>query len=87
MDHISNVIRCRGDDDHAWELGRCPRQSTEGNPDVHRGRGRCGARPVPEGDRIYRSVGAPVDLLCLFAPPWLVWVRASVTDDSRVPQS
>jgi hypothetical protein len=29
-DHISSVIRRRGNDDRAWELGHCPRQSTEG---------------------------------------------------------
>jgi hypothetical protein len=29
-DHISSVIRRRGDDDRTWELGHCPRKSTEG---------------------------------------------------------
>jgi hypothetical protein len=44
-DHISSVIRRRGDDDRGWEVGESQRRTPWSS-------GRCGARPASGGSRI-----------------------------------
>jgi hypothetical protein len=72
-DHISSVIRRRGDDDRAWELGHCPRQSTEGKLAYTVDVAYVGPARHPEA------------VASAERTPRLVWVRASATDGDRVP--
>jgi hypothetical protein len=88
-DHISSVIRRRGDNDRAWELGQCQRQSTEGKPAYTvcicshprglSGYARVAAR-VPRGrNRGRRCVASPTarldaDATADLGPPMHRWV-------------
>jgi hypothetical protein len=52
-DHISSVIRRRGDDDRAWDLGHISSvNQRKGSRRTLWSSGRCGARPAPGGGRI-----------------------------------
>jgi hypothetical protein len=52
-DHLSSVIRRRGDDDRAWDLGHISSvNQRKGSRRTLWSSGRCGARPAPGGGRI-----------------------------------